>query len=129
VTLSLPSRSLPFESAEDPLTPAFPVHTSAELSLTPPRPSRNLHAMYVASGEILEVGPGVEGLKKGDHVAMEAGIPCGQCEFCRIGRYNACSNVRIYFLLSCNTFAIHSIPADELLRRSSSSPPLPTTAC
>lgn len=35
----------------------------------------------------------MEGLKVGDRVAVEAGVPCGQCEFCRIGRYNACPEV------------------------------------
>lgn len=46
-----------------------------------------------AAGEILEVGPGVAGLKKGDRVALEAGLPCGQCELCKTGRYNACPDV------------------------------------
>jgi len=29
----------------------------------------------------------------GDRVAIEAGIPCGACEFCLKGRYNACPTV------------------------------------
>ena len=32
----------------------------------------------------------------GDRVALECGVPCAQCEMCRLGRYNACPNV-IFF--------------------------------
>lgn len=47
-------------------------------------------AGHESAGEVFEVGPGVTDFKVGDRVAIEAGVPCGQCEFCQIGRYNAC---------------------------------------
>ncbi|GAA6025937.1 hypothetical protein JCM8202_005795 [Rhodotorula sphaerocarpa] len=50
-------------------------------------------AGHESSGEVVEVGPGVEHLQKGDRVAIEAGLPCGDCEYCRSGRYNACPHV------------------------------------
>jgi L-iditol 2-dehydrogenase len=43
---------------------------------------------------IYEVGEGVEGLREGDRVTVEPGVPCGNCEFCRSGRYNLCKKVR-----------------------------------
>lgn len=42
------------------------------------------------------MGPDVTEWKVGDRVAIEAGVPCSQCEFCKIGRYNACPDV-IFF--------------------------------
>lgn len=48
---------------------------------------------HECSGEIVEVGKGVKYLKPGDRVTMEPGIPCGKCEFCRLGRYNLCPDV------------------------------------
>ncbi|TIB59374.1 hypothetical protein E3P78_03572 [Wallemia ichthyophaga] len=49
-------------------------------------------AGHESSGEVTRVGQGVTEWKAGDRVAIEAGIPCGNCEFCKLGRYNACQN-------------------------------------
>lgn len=45
------------------------------------------------AGEVVEVGEGVQSLRVGDKVAVEPGIPCGKCEYCRIGKYNICKDV------------------------------------
>ncbi|PPQ98250.1 hypothetical protein CVT26_003421 [Gymnopilus dilepis] len=50
---------------------------------------------HESAGEVVEVGEGVTQWKKGDRVAIEAGVPCSQpsCDACRTGRYNACPDV------------------------------------
>ena len=46
------------------------------------------------AGTVVALGEGVEHLKVGDKVALEPGITCGQCEFCKTGRYNLCPDVQ-----------------------------------
>ncbi len=48
---------------------------------------------HECAGTVTEVGSGVKNLKVGDKVALEPGITCGQCEFCKTGRYNLCPDV------------------------------------
>jgi len=48
---------------------------------------------HECAGTIVEIGTGVENLKVGDRVALEPGQTCGQCEFCKSGRYNLCPSV------------------------------------
>lgn len=48
---------------------------------------------HEASGVVVEVGPEVTHLKVGDRVALEPGITCGECEFCKSGKYNLCPDV------------------------------------
>ena len=47
------------------------------------------------AGEIHEVGAGVDGLKKGDHVAINNVLSCGKCYACRKGRSNVCKEVKV----------------------------------
>jgi len=48
---------------------------------------------HESAGVVEEVGSEVDNLHPGDRVAMEPGVPCGRCEFCKEGRYNLCPNV------------------------------------
>ena len=49
---------------------------------------------HESAGVIIAVGSGVTNVKAGDKVALEVGLPCGQCERCREGRYNICKGVK-----------------------------------
>lgn len=48
---------------------------------------------HEAAGVVAELGEGVAGLRPGDSVVIEPGIPCGRCARCRGGRYNLCRDV------------------------------------
>ena len=48
---------------------------------------------HECAGTIVAIGSKVENLKVGDKVALEPGITCGQCEYCKTGRYNLCPDV------------------------------------
>jgi L-iditol 2-dehydrogenase len=45
------------------------------------------------AGDVVEIGSKVKNLKVGDRVAVEPGIPCDRCEYCKSGRYNLCPDV------------------------------------
>ncbi|KAK3900782.1 sorbitol dehydrogenase [Staphylotrichum tortipilum] len=49
---------------------------------------------HESSGTVVAIGPQVTGYSIGDRVALEVGIPCGQCGICRRGRYNLCKRMR-----------------------------------
>lgn len=48
---------------------------------------------HEAAGVIVECGKNVKNLKAGDRVAIEPGVPCRMCDFCKGGRYNLCPDV------------------------------------
>lgn len=48
---------------------------------------------HECAGTVVKVGEGVKDLKVGDRVALEPGITCGKCEFCKSGHYNLCPDV------------------------------------
>jgi L-iditol 2-dehydrogenase len=49
---------------------------------------------HESSGVVVALGPQVSGFSIGDRVALEVGVPCGQCGICRKGRYNLCKKMR-----------------------------------
>lgn len=51
---------------------------------------------HEAAGTVVEAGANVKHLQVGDRVALEPGKTCGQCEFCKSGKYNLCKDV-IFF--------------------------------
>ncbi|XP_069695339.1 sorbitol dehydrogenase-like [Periplaneta americana] len=57
---------------------------------------------HEASGIVAKVGKNVKHLKKGDRVAIEPGVPCRVCEFCKKGKYNMCPDI-----VFCATPPVH----------------------
>jgi len=51
---------------------------------------------HECSGEIVEVGSNVSDLKPGQRIVIEPGFVCGNCFYCRLGRYNLCKEVKFY---------------------------------
>ncbi|KAF5006920.1 hypothetical protein FDECE_6725 [Fusarium decemcellulare] len=49
---------------------------------------------HEAAGIVIRCGEGVKDLKPGDRVAVEPGVPCGNCFLCLDGRYNLCEDVQ-----------------------------------
>ncbi|KAH7328035.1 alcohol dehydrogenase GroES-like domain-containing protein [Stachybotrys elegans] len=49
---------------------------------------------HESSGEVVAIGPQVQGFKIGDRVALEVGVSCGTCGICLQGRYNLCKKMR-----------------------------------
>lgn len=47
---------------------------------------------HESAGTIVEVGSAVDEYEPGDRVAINPGIPCGHCRYCKRGRLNLCEN-------------------------------------
>ncbi|KAI9040586.1 NAD(P)-dependent alcohol dehydrogenase [Aspergillus affinis] len=45
---------------------------------------------HESAGTVVAVGTAVKNVKVGDRVAIEPGVPCRHCEYCRKGSYNLC---------------------------------------
>jgi (R,R)-butanediol dehydrogenase/meso-butanediol dehydrogenase/diacetyl reductase len=69
------------------------------------------------AGIIAEVGPGVEGWRKGDRVTANGTLSCGVCEACREGRYNICEKLGFLGVSRDGAFAEYvSVEAARLFR-------------
>lgn len=66
------------------------------------------------SGEIAEVGDGVEGLSKGDRVTVMPQLVCGECYPCTHGNYHICNDLKV---IGCQAdgAAREYIPVDHRL--------------
>jgi L-iditol 2-dehydrogenase len=51
---------------------------------------------HESSGRVVGLGPGASKHAVGERVALEPGVPCGNCRECRAGRYNLCRDVRFF---------------------------------
>jgi len=51
---------------------------------------------HESSGIVDKIGKNVNNLKVGDRVALEPGVPCRQCELCKKGIYNLCSEMKFF---------------------------------
>ncbi|KAI0178744.1 GroES-like protein [Hypoxylon sp. FL1284] len=47
---------------------------------------------HESAGTVVDVGDKVKNVKIGDRVAVEPGVPCRRCEYCRSGAYNLCAD-------------------------------------
>ena len=50
---------------------------------------------HEASGVVEEVGVDVDNVKQGQRVLIPAVLTCGKCKFCRMGRENICSDMKM----------------------------------
>jgi threonine dehydrogenase-like Zn-dependent dehydrogenase len=58
-------------------------------------PSFPMALGHEPAGVVLEVGPGVEGISPGDHVACDPHGACGRCRLCRNGQPDLCDKVPV----------------------------------
>lgn len=61
------------------------------------------------SGIVEEVGPGAEGVQKGDHVTVDPNIYCGRCRYCRIGKKQLCTGMKAVGVTRNGGFAEYSV--------------------
>jgi threonine 3-dehydrogenase len=69
---------------------------------------------HEGAGTIVDVGPGVTGLRAGDRVALESHLICGQCFPCRTGDAHTCEKTRIIGMHIDGVFAEYMAAPQEI---------------
>lgn len=93
---------------------------------------------HEGAGVVVDTGPGVASLKKGDHVIPLYTPECRQCEYCTSGRTNLCQAIRvtqgqglmpdgtsrfsmagetIFHYMGCSTFSNHAVVPEIALAK------------
>ena len=79
-------------------------------------------------GEALEIGENVRGIKIGDRLAADQIVPCGECRFCKTGKYWMCQPHKIFgffgevnggmaeFVKLPKGSVLHQVPTDMPVR-------------
>lgn len=83
---------------------------------------------HECSGEVVELGAGVDGMAVGDHIAAETHIPCGKCLQCQIGEQHICANLKIFGVHTNGCFAEYAVLPAVCARRIPDSIPFKTGA-
>lgn len=83
------------------------VHFWTHGEIGPFKPTGPMVMGHEMSGTVAALGPNAKGLRVGDRVAVEPGVPCRHCHYCKIGRYNLCPDMKFFALP----------PTDGALRR------------
>lgn len=69
------------------------------------------------SGEVMELGRGVEGFAVGDPVAVEPLVTCGRCAYCQSGNYQICPLFQVLGTMRDGGFAERLVmPATALFK-------------
>ncbi|MDA8220000.1 MAG: NAD(P)-dependent alcohol dehydrogenase [Dehalococcoidales bacterium] len=73
---------------------------------------------HEAAGEVVEVGQEVSSFSVGDRVALEPGVPCRQCAYCKRGEYHLCPSVQFHGVPSADGFFAEyvAMPSDFVFR-------------
>jgi S-(hydroxymethyl)glutathione dehydrogenase/alcohol dehydrogenase len=95
--------------------------------------------------EVVECGPGVKGLKPGDHVIPLYIPECGECEYCRSAKTNLCQSIAatvwtgympdhtrrfscrgmpLFHYMGCSTFAEYTVVPEIALAKINPAAPL-----
>jgi (R,R)-butanediol dehydrogenase / meso-butanediol dehydrogenase / diacetyl reductase len=69
------------------------------------------------AGVVTEVGDGVTNIQVGDRVAVEPMLHCGECEYCKQGRYNMCGQFGFVGLNADGGFAEYVVVESKLVHK------------